>query len=96
MANRKLLAIITVLMLAGGALPSHAQYTLSQLNQIENMINTRNWPALRDFVAANPGILDGESALASALKDFMDASAAPGSVIGDLAAVDVGITRDSY
>jgi hypothetical protein len=71
MANRKLVAIITALMLTVGGQGAQAAYTLSHLAQMEQFILNGQWERLRAFLTANPNLLEGDSALAAQLRRFL-------------------------
>lgn len=68
MANNKLLAIVTVMMMLG----THAKSepTLDDLIVIEGLIGAADWRALYDYVQENPRLVVGSSALATELRSF--------------------------
>ena len=70
MPNPKLLAIVTAFMLMAGAPGAYATYTLTQLEIIEQIILDNDCAALRDFIEANPGLLEGDDQLAVELRAF--------------------------
>lgn len=71
MAHRKLVAIVTALMLTVGAQGAQAAYTLSHLTQIEQFVLNGEWQRLRAFLTANPHLLEGDSPLAAQLRQFL-------------------------
>lgn len=75
MANGKLVAIVTALMLTMGGQGAQAAFSLSQLVQIEQFILTGKWAELRAYLAANPALLDGADPLAAELRRFLSDTA---------------------
>lgn len=100
MANRKLVAIVTALMLSVGGQGAHAAYTLNHLVQIEHLIVAGQWEQLRAFLAANPFLLEGDGALATELRRFLTESAG-GTIASIVPAAlprlaTVAAAKDSY
>ncbi len=75
MPHPRLLALITALMLVGGNSPARADYTVSQLEEIERLILGKDCGALWIYLQANPGIMSGSDALSVELRVFADATA---------------------
>lgn len=81
MANQRLVAIVTALLLAtNGGQPAFAAYTFSQLEIIEQFILNGQWDLLMAFINENPELLQGNDALASELRVFVDAVEASGTI----------------
>jgi hypothetical protein len=74
MPTPKLLSLVTVFMLAVGTSGAYAAYTLSDLQVIEQYLLENNVAALSAYVEANPGLLDGDDQLATALRQFTTSS----------------------
>lgn len=68
MANNKLLAIVTVMILMGSN--AESEPTLEDLITIDRLIETGNWRALYNYIEANPRLTTGTSALAGELRTF--------------------------
>ncbi|MGL4279764.1 MAG: hypothetical protein ACRCS0_05315 [Albidovulum sp.] len=66
----KLMAIVTALILMSGH-GTFAEYSLSQLQEIERYILTKNTAALLLLLQANPELLVGDDPLAVELRAFM-------------------------
>ena len=102
MASKRMIVIVTALILSAGVVPSQAAYTLSQLEQIEQFILNGQWALLKAYLDANPDLLDGSDALAVELRDFVRTVAATGTIptilppatVPDLKLV--AAARDSY
>ncbi|SPH23322.1 hypothetical protein DEA8626_02386 [Defluviimonas aquaemixtae] len=75
MPGTRLLALITALVLVGGNSPARADYTVSQLEEIERLIVRKDCGALWLYLQANPGIMAGGDALSLELRAFADATA---------------------
>lgn len=75
MPDIRLLALITALMLVAGNSPARADYTISQLEEIERLILRKDCGALWLYLQANPGIMTGGDALSVELRAFADATA---------------------
>ncbi len=71
MPSPRLMAVVTALMLVAGAQSGQAAYSLAQLEEIEKLIVRKDCSGLWSFLAANPGILDGNDPLAVELRQFM-------------------------
>ncbi len=100
MANGKLVAIVTALMLTVGGQGAQAAFSLSQLVQIEQLIVTGQWDRLRAFLTANPALLEGDDPLATELRRFL-AEVASGTIASitpaSLPSLDaLAAARDSY
>lgn len=80
MANKRLLAIVTALMLATGTHGAFATYTHSQLEQIEQFLRNGNFELLKEYLDNNPELLDGSDALTVQLQDFAAAVESAGSI----------------
>lgn len=100
MANGKLVAIVTALMLTMGGQGAHAAYTRSHLEQIEQFIVNGQWDRLRAYLVTNPALLGGNDVLAAALRKFLadtnggTIASIPVSSLPDLDTV--AAARDSY
>lgn len=75
MANQRLLAVVTALLLTAGAQDARAAYTLDQLEQIEQFILGEQWSELGAFINENRELLDGDDVLAQSLRAFVDDAA---------------------
>jgi hypothetical protein len=62
-------AALVALRLAGGA---QAALTVTQLDIIEELVESGNWADLRAFLQANPSLLRGDDALAEAFRNFLE------------------------
>jgi len=103
MANKRLLAIVTALMLAtGGGQMALGAYTFSQLEIIEQFILNGEWDLLKAFIDENPELLQGNDALANELRSFVIAVEESGTistittppVVPDIIVVET--VKDSY
>jgi hypothetical protein len=74
MFHPRLVAVVTALTLMGGATALHAEYSLSQLEEIDRLITARNCAGLWSYVQANPDILSGNDPLANELRVFVSAT----------------------
>lgn len=72
MANKRLLAIVTMMILVGSTGGSRSEPTLQDLFTIDKLIEEGDWRALYSFVDANPRLTDGDSPLAAELQSFKD------------------------
>ena len=72
MPNPRLLAVVTALIMAASAPAAQANYSLIDLQTIEQLIVNRNWNALRTYIDANPELLDGNDPLAVELQAFVE------------------------
>ncbi|MBS0563322.1 MAG: hypothetical protein JSR87_02190 [Proteobacteria bacterium] len=70
MPRPQLIAIITALVCLGGAGGAFAAYDIAQLQEIERLIMRKDVGLLRQFLSANPGIMEGNDALATELHSF--------------------------
>lgn len=100
MANGKLVAIVTALMLTVGGQGAQAAASFSQLVQIEQFILMGKWAELRAYLAANPSLLAGNDALGAELRRFL-ADTAGGTIAtirpAALPGLDtVAAAKDSY
>jgi hypothetical protein len=99
----RLITIVTALILMSGQ-TAFAEYSLSQLQEIERYILTKNSAALLLLLQANPDLLVGEDPLAQELRAFMATNMqqqflwfnAPTATLppADLALADLGRERD--
>jgi len=71
MAQPRLIAIVTALLLMGVGSPALATYTLAQLQDIDRMLSARDWGALASYVRANPQLLESTDALGVELQTFL-------------------------
>jgi hypothetical protein len=78
MANRRLVAIITALLLMGGA-GLRAEVSLEELRTMNELIDGQQWGALRDYLRKNPAVLSGDDALAQELRFFVAATERAGN-----------------
>lgn len=83
MPNHRLLAVVTALMLIGGAQSGHAEYSIAQLQEIERLILSKDINAIWLFLAANPEILNGSDPLAVELRTL--AESIENGLVGTLA-----------
>ena len=65
----KLLAAVTIAVLSSSA--AMAEYTVSELKVIEALVTSGDWADLREYLAANPEILQGDDAFASEMRGFL-------------------------
>lgn len=72
MPNPRLLAIVTVAMLAITSPASQAAYSKTDLQTIEQMIISQDWAALSSYIDANPDLLSGNNPLAQELRTFAE------------------------
>lgn len=80
-------------MLMVNVTPAFADYTLSQLREIERMILSRDFNALYRFLQENPEVLVGNDPLAQELRTLV--SDIEAGVIGDLGAAQTARTDDA-
>jgi hypothetical protein len=83
MPNQRLIAIVTALLMLGGASKLYAAYTLDQLKEIERLVMLRDTSALGAYLSANIGVTEGEDALSVELRKFLQCTRA-----GDLNCFD--------
>jgi len=102
MANRRLLSVVTALLLiAGSGQTALGAYTRSDLEQIERMITTQRWGVLKAYLDQHPDLLLGEHSLARELRHFsaaVDASGPSRFIFPqDLPSIDIiAAATDSY
>lgn len=70
MADRKLLAIVTVLILVGSSGSAQQDASINDLLEIERLIEDGDWRALYSFLLENPQLTVGNSPLAMQLQSF--------------------------
>lgn len=70
MPNSKLTAIITALMLSAAAAPTYADFSLEELQLIEQLVLAKDTVGLGRLLAANPRLAVGEDPLARELRGF--------------------------
>ena len=66
----RIIAIVTALLLVVPAGRSSAA-SIDQLVTINRMVSQRDWAALRDYIAANPSLVEGSDPLAVELGRFV-------------------------
>ncbi|MDD9921783.1 MAG: hypothetical protein OXQ92_05815 [Boseongicola sp.] len=71
MAERRLIAIITAMLLVPNSATAQESATIDQLRQIEEMVTNRAWRQLYDYLSANPRIVSGNGPLATELCGFV-------------------------
>ena len=72
MANNRLIAIVTVLLLVGGAGATGEEPSIEDLLTIEKLIDDRLWQELYLFIVANPQLTAGNSPLALELQSYVE------------------------
>lgn len=72
MANNRLLAIVTILILVGSSGSAQQEPSIEELLTIEKLIDGGDWRALYTYVEANPRLTAGDSPLATELRSFVD------------------------
>jgi hypothetical protein len=65
------IALAAAVMAARLGGPAEASFRNSQLDKIEDIIDSGSWVELRDFIEANPALLRGNDSLAVLLREFM-------------------------
>jgi hypothetical protein len=80
-ANNRLLAIVTILVLVGSSGAAQEEPSIEELLTIEKLIDQGEWRALYYYLAANPGLTTGNSPLAVELRSFVD-DAKRGRLVG--------------
>lgn len=70
MPNSKLTAIITALLLSAAATPTYADFSLEELQLIEQLVLAKDTAGLGRLLAANPRLAAGEDPLARELRGF--------------------------
>ncbi|MEO0486388.1 MAG: hypothetical protein AAF092_10800 [Pseudomonadota bacterium] len=65
--KKSLLTAVTLVMLSTGA---HANFTASDLERIESLVNSQRWAALNAYILENPQLLQGDNALVTELVVF--------------------------
>jgi len=70
MPNPKLLGIVTALLIVSRVAGANANDTLSQLQAVQGLIESRDCGALMSYLAENPELLEGGDALAISLRQF--------------------------
>lgn len=83
MPDQRLIAIVTALLMLGGASKLHAAYTLDQLKEIERLVMLRDTSALGSYLSANIEVTEGDDALSVELRKFLQCTRA-----GDLNCFD--------
>ena len=90
MPSQRLFAIITVLIYAAGSGGAQAEFTLSQLQDIERLIARKDCGALWTYLTVNPELMEGNDPLAQELRVF--ASGIDSGLIDCLS--DTSVSRD--
>ncbi len=70
MPDPRLTAIITALMLSAGAAPTHAEFSLDELQLIEQLVLAKDMAGLGRLLATNPDLIRGDDPLARELRGF--------------------------
>lgn len=78
MASRRLVAIITAMLLLGGS-RLQAEIDLESLRIMNELIDGQRWDALRQFLRQHPEAMIGEDALAQELRYFFAATEGAGN-----------------
>ena len=81
MAHSRLLTVVTILLMIGGASGAQEEPALDDLLTIEKLIDAREWRALYYFIVANPQLTQGDSPLAVELRSYVD-DAKRGRLVG--------------
>lgn len=71
MPNNRMLAVLTALILTGGAPPASGAASLEQLLQIERLVLSNDCGALYSYLTANPSVLTGDDALSTEFRNFV-------------------------
>ncbi len=71
MADNRLLAVLTAMILAGGVTPGRTAADLDQLLQIEQLVLSNDCQALYRYLSGNPGVLEGSDPLTVEFRNFM-------------------------
>ncbi|SIO57163.1 hypothetical protein SAMN05444722_3692 [Rhodovulum sp. ES.010] len=75
MPDRRLVAIVTGLMLVMGGLGAGAEPTLQQLRTIDSLLTRNDTAGLLDYLLENPQVMAGDDELGRELRQFVsDAS----------------------
>ncbi len=72
MANKNLVAIVTMMILIGSSGHAQTEPSIQDLLTIDKLIEDGDWRALYTFVSANPRLTTGTSPLAQELQAFKD------------------------
>lgn len=70
MPNPKLTAILTALMLSATAMPGFGDYSLEELQLLEQLVVTKDTVGLGRLLATNPQFVRGDDPLARELRGF--------------------------
>lgn len=70
MPDSRLIAVITALMLSAGASPAHADFSLEELQLIEQLVLSKDTAALGRLLSTNPNLIRGDDPLARELRGF--------------------------
>ena len=71
MANRRILAIVTALVLMGTSASSQQAASIAELRQIELLVSNQRWVELYNLVLRTPRLVQGTDPLANELRNFM-------------------------
>ena len=71
MANRKILAIITALVMVGTSASSQQTTSIGELRYIEELVSTERWAELYSLILRYPRLTQGTDPLSLELRDFM-------------------------
>jgi len=71
MPSPRLIALITILVLAASGNPSLSQDEMAMLRRLEDLIASRDCDGLVRFLRRNPALMAGDDALARELQGFM-------------------------
>jgi hypothetical protein len=71
MANPKLLALVTALMLVVGTPVAFGAVSQDQLQQLETLIVSQQWADLNAYLLEHPELVSGNDVLADELKVFL-------------------------
>ncbi|MFZ5752467.1 MAG: hypothetical protein ACOY5U_15560 [Pseudomonadota bacterium] len=70
MAEPRLIAVVTALLMLVAASPLRAAYDLNQLREIDRLMSSADWAGLAAYLRSNPGLTLGDDPLARELQAF--------------------------
>lgn len=71
MANRRILAIVTALVMLGSSASAQQTASIAELRQIEFLVSNEKWAELYNLVLANPRLTQGDDPLSLELRNFL-------------------------
>lgn len=71
MANQRILAIVTALVMLGTTASSQQNASISELREIEFLVSNQRWAQLHSMIVNKPTLLQGSDPLSVELREFV-------------------------